>query len=116
MRFSRWTVLEVLTLVVFLGPLLFRQAELPGNPEQGRALAARFLEDIVGRHDTTPHGEVFVYGHTPEEPAEYSYAVFSRDLKQGIYEIDVQIRWKGIPDTKTVKGSRPMEFHLGRTI
>ena len=95
---------------------MIKPASLPGDPEQGRALAAKFLEDIVVRHDTTPHGEVFLYGHTPEEPAEYSYAVFSRDLKQGLYEIDVQIRWKAIPDTKTVKGSRPMEYHLGRTI
>lgn len=116
MRFSRWTVLEVLTLLVFLGPLLIKPAILPGDPQQGQALAARILEDIVARHDTAPHPEVFLYGHTPEEPAEYSYAVFSRDLKQGLYEIDVQIRWKAIPDTRTVKGSRPMEIHLGQTI
>ena len=116
MRFSRWTVLEVLALLVFLGPLLFTPAKLPGTPEQGRVLAEKFLEDIVVRHDTAPHGEVFLYGHSPEEPVEYSYAVSSRALKQGLYEIDVRIRWKAIPDTKTVKGSRPMEYHLGRTI
>lgn len=116
MRVSRLTVLEVLALLVFLGPLLWRPAVLPGNPEQGRVLAEKFLADLVLRHDTLPHGEVFLYGQSPEEPAEYSYAVFSRPLKQGLYQIDVQIRWKAIPDTKTVKGSRAMEFHLGRTI
>ena len=108
--------LTALALAVFLGPLLVRPAPLVGQPELGMALAHRLLEDLVARRDFQARTETFVYGHTPEEPAQYSYAVFYRDLKNGIYDLDVQIRWKAIPDTKIRNGSRPMEIHLGRLV
>ncbi|MFN8612125.1 MAG: hypothetical protein U0931_31560 [Vulcanimicrobiota bacterium] len=108
--------LLLLLPAIFLGPLLLTPAPLPGSPETGMALARRLLDDLVRRGDTARRHETFLYGQTPEEPAEYSYAVFSRDLKNGIYELDVQIRWKAIPDTKLKKGKRPMEVHLGRLV
>lgn len=103
-------------LAVFLGPLLLHPRPLPGQPETGMAVARRLLQDLVARKDIQGHPETYVYGHSPEEPAEYSYAVLSRDLKNGLYELDVQIRWKGIPDTKAQKGLRPMEVHLGQLV
>lgn len=103
-------------LVSFLGPLLLSRAPLPGRPEIGMALARRMLDDLVRRKDIKWRGETFLYGHTPEEPAYYSYAVFSRDFKNGIYELDVQIRWKAIPDTRQKKGSRPIEAHVGQLV
>lgn len=80
------------------------------------AIARRILEDLVARQDTQRRRETFVYGHTATEPAYYSYSVSSRDLKNGLYDVDVQIRWKAIPDTRTKKGSRPMEVHVGQLI
>lgn len=117
MRLSRAEIaVTVMALAIFLGPLLLRSAAPPGQPELGMAPARRLLEDLLTRRDFEARGETFVYGHTPDEPAEYSYAVFSRDLKNGIYDLDVQIRWKAVPDTKTRKGTRRMEVHLGQLV
>ena len=103
-------------MAVFLGPLCLRPVPPPGQPEQGMAVARRLLDDLLARHDFRWRQETFLYGHTPDEPAQYSYAVFSRDLKDGFYDVDVQIRWKAVPDTKISKGSRPMEVHLGQRV
>jgi hypothetical protein len=103
-------------LVFFLGPLLLPRTPPPGRPETGMAVARRMLDDLVARNDVKGRGETFLYGLTPEEPSYYSYAIFSRDLKNGVYELDVQIRWKAIPESKQSKGSRPMEVHLGQLV
>lgn len=113
-RAERWV--GVVALAVFLGPLLVRRSPPPGRPELGMGVARRMLEELVKREDLTARNETFVYGHTPEEPAYYSYAVSCKALQDGFYEVDVQIRWKAVPDTPKVKGSRPMEVHLGRRL
>jgi hypothetical protein len=117
MRMTRAEMaVTVVALGVFLGPVLLRPAAPPGRPELGMGVARRMLEELVERGDLSGRPETFVYGHTPDEPAYYSYAVFSRSPRPGIYELDVQIRWKGVVETKTSKGSRPMEVHLGRLV
>ena len=108
MRATRLEIGVTLTAIaIFLGPVCLRPAPPPGQPEQGMAVAQRLLDDLLARHDFGPRHETFVYGHTPEEPAQYSYAVLSRDLKNGFYDVDVQIRWK-VP--------RRVEVHLGQLV
>ncbi len=117
MRLTRAEIVILgVSLAVFLGPLLLPRAAQPGRPEDGLAIAERMLEDLTTRQDTQAHQETFVYGLTPQEPAEYSYAISARELKNGFYDVDVHIRWKAVPDTKTKKGSRPMEVHLGQLV
>lgn len=117
MRLTRAEAVTIgVSLTVFLGPLLWPRPALPGRPEPGMSVARRLLQDLVARQDIERRHETFVYGQTPEEPAYYSYAVFARDLKGGLYDLDVQIRWKAIPETSTQKGSRPMEVHLGQLV
>ena len=117
MRVTRVEMAVTLAAVaVFLGPTLLRRPPLAGGPTLGMGVAQRLLEELVTAQDVAGRNETFVYGHTAEEPSYYSYSVTSRYLRDGVYEVDVQVRWKAVPETRRSKGSRPMEVHLGRRI
>ncbi|MBN9417153.1 MAG: hypothetical protein J0I12_17040 [Candidatus Eremiobacteraeota bacterium] len=117
MRVTRTEMAVTLAaLAVFLGPTLLRRPPLAGGPDLGMGVARRLLEEMVAAQNVAGRNETFVYGHTAEEPSYYSYSVTSRDLRDGFYQVDVQVRWKGVPETSKSKGSRPMEVHLGRRI